>query len=194
MSRIVLGLSCVVFVVLGCKKEETVAPPSNLPPAVKKEVEKAIKENVPEAVRDAPAAQGAAAAQKLNCEKAVPVALREKYFPGTTMTQEPQCPGCPEACKFGKVKDEPGAPMILFDCRDRERPNWLEQVTKVTEQVGQPVEGLGRFARTQMKMQLLWAPEKYNCVVSITWMGGGEKLLPLGKDLEAALTPEGLGI
>lgn len=188
MSRLAVVVLSSFVLLVGCKKEA----PAELPPAVQKEVDKAVKAAVPEVPKGAEAA-GPGASQKLNCEKLVSAELRAKYFPGATMTQEPQCPGCPEACKLSKEKD-PAPATLMFDCRDRERPNWFQEMTKMADKVGTPVEGLGRFARGQMKFQLLWAPEKYDCVVSVTWMDGGERLLPLAKELDAALTPEGLGI
>jgi hypothetical protein len=133
--------------------------------------------------------------RRIDCQKLVPAALREKHFKGLPMKQEAVCPGCPEACRFSEKDRDPSAPSILLDCRGSERPGWYEQASKTmtAESSWKSVEGLGRVGFSALAIQVMFIPSKVDCVATLLWMGAGsKKLIEVAKDFDAVLTPASL--
>jgi hypothetical protein len=161
-----------------CSKP-TAAPPGNDPTATAPKAE--VKATAP------------APPPKIVCDTLVPEAVRAKFFPGATMKQEPLCPSCPEQCKLTKAGELAPA-VVMADCRGGERPNWLER-TKAAWEKGKTtkVDGIGRAAYKLSAMQLLFVPEGHNCNITITWLGGGDKLVEVAKAINSSLTPAALG-
>jgi hypothetical protein len=188
-------LFCMVLTIgfIGCKKDEK---KDSLPTEVKKEINQAVKDNAPQVPAGATAPTPTAATKRTDCEKLLSSSLRDKYFKGFSMKQEPMCAGCPEQCKLLEKPTSPIGPSVIADCRWNNSPTWFEEASKTMEQQKswQKVEGLGRISFKVMDMQVIFIPQKYNCVITITWMGGGDKLLTIGKEIEADLSPEALGI
>jgi hypothetical protein len=199
-------LSCVALALalttIGCpKKAEETTPPEPVDPG-REIAEKNIRPvrhplSASSAAKTPVAAKtpgGASALTKISCEKLIPEAIRKKYFAGSTMKQEPMCPGCPEHCKFSGAGGVPG-PTVMADCRWGETPGWFEKTTAMWEKQKSYVKatGVGRVAYAMGGMQFLFVPQKHNCYITITWLGGEKKLPALAKEIDSGLTPAALG-
>lgn len=166
---------------------------SSTPPAGGPGSGSAPAASAPAAPGSTAAAPAAAAGQKLDCEKLLPAALREKYFAGATMTQKPMCPGCPEQCKLD-TSDAMRSSTVMVDCRSpggdyvaRITEQWVSQLkmTKLT--------GVGRAAYGMKGMQISFIPDAHDCYITITALQkSDEELLMIAKDIAAALDPSAL--
>jgi hypothetical protein len=125
---------------------------------------------------------------RIDCDKLIPVALREKLFPGLTMTQQPLCADCPEQCRFST----PGSPLgtaVLYDCRGT-----LDSVSRPTMEAGgwKEVKSLGKLAFAAQDQITFW--DETDCQVTVSEQGGSEaRLLEIAGPVEKALTPAAVG-
>ena len=145
----------------------------------------------------APAAAPAAATGKLDCDKVLPKSLRDKYFAGATIENNPQPVDFAGSCKITQgddtrevnvsCHDNVAAGMqASIDALKKSLPNAKEQSGIGKAAV---VVDMGEVAGKKLGMQVTAWDDDSNCQVSLS-LGGTVDAIAFTKDLLAALPPK----